>query len=374
MDKPLRRTPLYPCHEQLGAKTVAFGQWEMPISYSGVIDEHHTVRQKSGIFDVSHMGEIFVSGPDAEQFLQWLTINDLARLENGSGQYTAILNEEGGMIDDLILYRLADNSYLLCVNASNADKDFAWIAAKAKDHGQGFDVKVEDQSDDWSQLAIQGPTSEEAVKAVIPEDQQETLSQLKYMKIMPLQIGGEKAFIARTGYTGEHGYEIYLDNESVTDVWNKILATESATGIKPVGLGARDTLRLEACYLLYGNDMNETVTPLEAGISWATRLQKGDFIGKDVLVAQKEQGVPRKNVAFKLLDKGIAREGMEIYKDDQLVGKVTSGSKLPTLDIAGGMALVDTAVKIGDEVLVEVRGKKKRAEIMKKPLYSANVK
>lgn len=370
MTTPLRRTPLYPCHEQLGAKTVAFGQWDMPISYSGVIDEHHTVRQKSGIFDVSHMGEIFVKGPDAEQFLQWLTINDLARLSNGSGQYTAILNDEGGMIDDLILYRLTDDSYLLCVNASNAEKDFEWIASKVK----GFDVTVEDQSDDWSQLAIQGPTSQDAVSAVLDEAEREALGQLKYMQIMPLTIGDEKAFLARTGYTGEHGYEIYIDNASATHVWNTILATANDTGIKPVGLGARDTLRLEACYLLYGNDMNESVSPLEAGISWATRLQKGDFIGRDVLVAQKEQGVPRKNVAFKLLDKGIAREGMEIYKGDELVGKITSGSKLPTLDIAGGMALVDAAVKVGDEVMVEVRGKKKRAEIMKKPLYSANVK
>lgn len=370
MSEDLKTTALYECHKKLGAKTIPFGEWDMPVSYSGIIDEHQTVRSKCGIFDVSHMGEILVSGKEAYKFLQHLTINDLDRLSDGNGQYTAILNEKGGMIDDLILYRIKEDSYLLCVNASNIEKDFAWVKAQSK----GFVVNVTDDSVNWSQIAIQGPTSQTAVQKIVGPDKLERLAQLKYMEIISLDIEGHKAYLARTGYTGEHGYEIYLHNEIAVGVWNALLSTHEDSGIKPVGLGARDTLRLEACYLLYGNDMDETVTPLEAGISWATRLQKSGFIGKEVLVSQKESGIPRKNIAFKMIDKAIGRGGMDVYHQDQLVGKITSGSKLPTLDFAGGMALVDRSIGVDDEIYIDIRGKRKLAKVVKKPLYTANVK
>lgn len=367
----LKRTPLYDCHKKLNAKLVEFGGWEMPISYETVIAEHQTVRNACGIFDVSHMGEIFVSGPEAARFLQWLTINDINRLKPSQGQYSALLNQDGGIIDDLIIYCLNETSFLLCVNASNVDKDFNWI----KEQSTKFDVEVKNDSAHWSQIAVQGPNSLAAINALVSSADQSRLGALEYSSIGKFRIFGEDAYIARTGYTGEHGYEIYLPNPQAARTWEALLATTAETGLKPIGLGARDTLRLEACYLLYGNDMNDAVSPLEAGIAWAVRMEKGDFIGKPVLVNQKENGVPRKIVCFLMEEKGIARQDMDVYVGEKLIGKVTSASFLPTLEQAGGMALIQSdAAKVGDKIEIDIRGKRKLAKIEKRPLYSARVK
>jgi aminomethyltransferase len=360
------KTPIYENHKQLGAKMVPFGGWLMPVSYQSVLTEHETVRTTCGLFDVSHMGEIFVEGAEAEKFLNWLTINDVTKLSNGKGQYTAILNEKGGMIDDLILYRLDTNHYLLCVNASNIEKDYSWVESQASK----FDVKTSNQSSSYSQFAIQGPTSTESLKNILNSEDFNTASSLSYTGIAEVTIEGSPALIARTGYTGEKGYELYLKNEYAVNAWQALVNGEQK--VTPIGLGARDTLRLEACYLLYGNDMNDTVTPLEAGISWATKIDKGDFVGRDALIAMKESGVPRKIIAFKLDEKGIARGGMDIYLGEQKIGQVTSGSVLPTVGGAGGMAIVDSkSVKVEDKIEIDVRGRRKSATVVKKPLYQA---
>lgn len=370
MTETLRRTPLFEEHKNLGAKLVPFGGWEMPISYEGVIAEHHAVRQKCGLFDVSHMGEIFVEGPEAEKFLQWMTVNDLSRLADGQGQYSALLNDQGGIVDDLILYRLRADRFLLCVNASNTEKDFRWI----KEHASRFKVNVTDDSARWSQIAVQGPESLATLKGLFSAADATRLAALNYMDIASFPMFGADVFVARTGYTGEQGFELYMPNAVATKIWRELLAQGPKTGVKPIGLGARDTLRLEACYLLYGNDMDDNVSPLEAGIGWAVRLEK-DFLAKDRLAAEKARGSSRKMVAFLLDDKGIARPGMDVYSGEKKIGAVTSAGFLPTLDKSGGMALIDaSAAKVGDTVEVDIRGKRKLAKIVKRPLYSARVK
>jgi aminomethyltransferase len=361
-----QKTALFEQHKLAGAKMVPFGGWKMPVSYAGVLKEHESVRTGCGVFDVSHMGEIFVSGKEAEKFLQLMTINDITRLSQGKGQYTAILNEKGGMIDDLIVYCIGEDRYLICANASNCQKDYEWI----KQHASDFEVTVENQSDAFNQLAIQGPASTKALISVLPEHK-DVISGLDYMGISTIQLSGQTAYLARTGYTGESGFEVYLPESGAIELWKKLLASDM---VQPIGLGARDTLRLEACYLLYGNDMNETVSPLEAGIGWATKLDF-DFIGRDALLVQKEQGVKRKLVAFKMLDGGIPRHDMAVFSGDENIGTVTSGSVLPTVGGAGGLALLNSDfANIGNKVEIDVRGKRKLAEVVKKPLYIARVK
>ncbi|MGE0171667.1 MAG: glycine cleavage system aminomethyltransferase GcvT [Oligoflexales bacterium] len=365
----LRTTSLFQCHKNHKARFVEFGGWNMPVSYEGVLQEHAHVRTQCGIFDVSHMGEVTVKGADALAFLQYLTINDVSKLTPGQGQYSAMLNEKGGMIDDLIMYQLAPQNYLLCVNASNTDKDFAWIQkVSAK-----FNVTVVNESENWSQLAVQGPKSVECIQKCFDATGKKTVSDLNYMDIAPVKFENKEVLVARTGYTGEMGFEVYLPNAVAEKFWQKIFK-ENPDVLKPIGLGARDTLRLEACYLLYGNDMDDTVSPLEAGIGWAVRMEKNDFIGKSVLAEQKANGVKRKMAAFLMDEKGIARHGMDIYKDGEKIGTVMSGSFLPTLDIPGGMALFSKNVAVGDTFEVDVRGKRKLAKVAKRPLYSAKVK
>ena len=360
------KTTLYEQHKLLGAKIVPFSGWLMPLSYRSVLEEHNIVRTSCGLFDVSHMGEIFVEGDDSERFLNWLTINDVKKLKEGRGQYTAILNHEGGVIDDLLLYKLSDKKFLLCVNASNIQKDYVWISEKAHD----FNVTVHDKSDEYAQFALQGPKSLDCLKNILPADELEKAATLKYTQICEVRLVNTTAYIARTGYTGEKGYEIYLKNHAAIPTWNALINGDEP--VLPIGLGARDTLRLEACYLLYGNDMDETISPLEAGISWAVKIEKGPFIGRDRLVEMKEAGVPRKLIAFKLLDKGVARQGMELYLGDEKIGYVTSGSVLPTLGGSGGMALVNhNSLKVDDKFEIDVRGKRKSASVLAKPLYQA---
>jgi len=364
------KTPLYSAHVARKAKMVPFGGWVMPVSYEGVLAEHKTVREACGIFDVSHMGEVRVKGPDAEKFLQWLTINDITRLKNGGGQYTAILNSNGGMIDDLIIYKLAGDEFFICVNASNREKDYGWI----KKNSETFNVTVADESDKWAQIAIQGPNSGPVTSSLLSATEAEALKNLAYTNIMNITLFGKPALLARTGYTGEFGYELYLPAELAEKAWMALLELGPKHGVKPIGLGARDTLRLEACYLLYGNDMNDDVSPLEAGISWATKIDKGDFHGKDKLVAQKTKGLTRHIVAFKMQEDGIPRHGMKVFNGERESGEVTSGSVLPTVGGAGGMALVSTSLKEGDEFFVDVRGNKKRAKVVKRPIYAARTK
>jgi aminomethyltransferase len=357
-----KRTQLFDEHLKSNAKIVPFGGWDMPVSYTSVLLEHAQVRNSCGIFDVSHMGEIFVSGKGAFDFLQKVTINDVSRLNLGQGQYSALLNETGGMIDDLILYLIAPDMFLLCVNASNIEKDYNWL----KKHCPAS-VSLKNESSAWSQIAIQGPKSREALSSFLEGKDIVEAQNLNYMNIFSVSMAGHEAYLARTGYTGELGFELYLPNAAVRDVWKKLLQLDF---IQPIGLGARDTLRLEAGYLLYGNDMDESTSPIEAGIGWAVRLEKGDFLGRAVIEQQKRNGAPRKMMAFKLEDPGVPRAGMDIYLGDQVVGKVMSGSVLPTLGGAGGMALLlaDSA-KLGDKITVDVRGKRKLATVLKRPLY-----
>ncbi|MEI8024880.1 MAG: glycine cleavage system aminomethyltransferase GcvT [Pseudomonadota bacterium] len=363
----MKRTRLFEEHVKLGAKIVPFGGWDMPVSYSGVLAEHAHVRTKCGIFDVSHMGELFVSGKGSAEALQKVTINDIQRLKVGEGQYSALLNEKGGIIDDLILYRLESETFLLCVNASNIEKDFNWLKEVLP-----ASIQVENQSENWSQIAVQGPSSKAALMGCLNSVDISRFSELEYMSLMKAQLGGVEGLIARTGYTGELGYEIYLPHAGVLGIWKKLLENPD---VLPVGLGARDTLRLEACYVLYGNDIDETTTPWEAGIGWAVRLeQKGDFVGRQALEAQKAAGVPRKMVAFKLDEPGVPRPGMDIWANEKIIGKVTSGSVLPTVGGAGGMALLlADSVKVGDKIGIDVRGKQKLATVVKRPLYTAKI-
>ena len=363
----MKRTLLFDEHVRLGAKIVPFGGWDMPVSYSGVLSEHTHVRTKCGIFDVSHMGEIFVSGKGSGEALQKVTMNDIERLKVGEGQYSALLNEKGGIIDDLILYRIENESFLLCVNASNIEKDFNWLkqVCPAPTH-------LENLSENWSQIAVQGPMSKDVLVGCLNAAEGRALAELEYMGLMKAELHGVGAFIARTGYTGELGYEIYLPHAGARWLWKKLLENPN---VLPAGLGARDTLRLEACYVLYGNDIDEATTPWEAGIGWAVRLeQKGDFVGRQALEAQKAAGVPRKMVAFKLDEPGVPRPGMDIWWNEKIIGKVTSGSVLPTVGGAGGMALLlADSVKVGDKIGIDVRGKQKLATVVKRPLYTAKI-
>ena len=364
----VKRTALFESHRLLGAKMVPFGGWQMPVSYGSVLTEHHHVRNHAGIFDVSHMGEIFVSGPDSLDFLQYLTINDVAKLEVGKGQYTALLNLNGGFVDDLILYRLKSDTYLACVNASNIIKDFEWMLSQKSN----FDVTIKNESPLWSQIALQGPKTFDVLGKLGLKEAEK----LSYMQVVETTFKSNPVLIARTGYTGELGVEIYLKNDSASFIWNVLL--EISSDVKPIGLGARDTLRLEAGYLLYGNDMNEKVTPLSAGIGWATKLEKENFLGKEVLVKQKSNSVqPWKIFAFKMIDDGIPRGQMKAYRinqDSTIIGEVTSGSVLPTVGGAGGLVSLDSSFKEGDEFKVDIRGSMKRAIVTKRPLYLAKIK
>lgn len=366
---PVRTTPLFAAHKACKAKMMTFSGWQMPAFYESPMAEHRAVREHVGIFDVSHMGEVFVSGPDSLAYLQGLTINDVSKLAIGQGHYTAFLTETGGFVDDLICYRIGETDYLFCVNANNADKDFAWMQAHLP---STLRVTLDNQSTAWSQLAIQGPQSPAVITDLFPD--RPDLLQLPYANIATAQYHGTLVYVARTGYTGERGYELYLPNGVAVALWDQALATHPTTQIRPIGLGARDTLRLEACFLLYGNDMDETVTPLEAGIQWAVKLDKGDFIGRAALLQQKEQGIPRQLCAFRMEEAGIPRSHMSVIQEGQVVGQVTSGSHLPTFGFGGGLALVHSHLQIGDVVYIDVRGTQKAARIVKKPFYQAKTK
>jgi aminomethyltransferase len=360
----LRKTALNAAHRRLGARMVEFGGWDMPVEYSGIVPEHLAVRTRVGLFDVSHMGEVEVRGPGALALLQSVTCNDVSRLRIGQAQYSALMNERGGMVDDLLVHRTGEQDYFLCVNASRQDADYDWIAGHNKP--ASADAAVRNASQEYSQLAVQGPRS----LAVLQPLASVELAPLKYYWFTRGKVCGTDSLIARTGYTGEDGFEIYFPVSESERIWNAILEAGKSEGIVPCGLGARNTLRLEAGMLLYGHDMDEDVTPLEVNLRWLVKLDKGPFLGSDVLARQAEQGVPRSLAAFELRDRGIARDDAPVLVGDQPVGKVTSGSYAPFLKRSIGFALLPSEhAAVGKRISIDIRGTRAAAEIVPAPIY-----
>ena len=357
----VKRTPLYELHRELGAKLIDFGGWEMPVQYSGILEEHRAVRERVGLFDVSHMGELEFSGPDALAAVQWLTPNDVARLADGRCHYSAFLTERGTFVDDLLVYRKAADEYMLVVNASNTPKDFEW----ARSNGRG-DVRIEDGSERWALIAVQGPRAASLMSRVSRPDP----SDLPYYGFRETAVYGARALVSRTGYTGEDGFEIYLAPDLADRTFRGLLEDGRGDGAVPCGLGARDTLRLEAKMVLYGNDIDDTVTPWEADLAWIVKMQKGsDFLGRAALERQKAEGVPKKLVGFEMIDRGIARHGYPA-RTAQGDGIVTSGTHSPTLGRPIGLALLPTeASAIGTEFEVDIRGRAAKARIVPTPFY-----
>ena len=356
-----KQTFLHDKHVTLGARMVDFAGWEMPVQYSSIIEEHKTVRESVGIFDVSHMGEIFVSGKDALAFLQTLFPQDVSKISDTMALYCQFTNENGGIVDDLIVYKLKDNDYLLVVNASRLDVDYDWMMLNK----QNFDVAIENKSDVYSMIALQGPKSAEILEqAGYPREKQP-----KTFHIINTQLQGENVYISRTGYTGEDGFEIIIRNEKAAQLWQLLLKEGQAFGIMPIGLGARDTLRLEAAMSLYGNELNEETTPPEAGLKWTVdKDKKEDYIGKKVIQQQIQNGVQKKLIAFKMTDRAIARHGHEIYHNNKKIGVVTSGGISPTLNINIGFGYIKTEnnLKINDTIQIMIRNKLYNAQITEK--------
>ena len=362
----LKRTPLNSAHRQMGGRMVDFGGWDMPVQYpTGTIEEHLRTRTHAGLFDVSHMGEVDVQGSDAIAFVNKLTSNDVTKLVDGQAQYTTLTTPEGTIIDDLVVYRFAADHLLLVVNASTTDKDWEWI----KSHESGESVELNNVSAEYCQLALQGPDAQSILQKLtnLP------LDEIKYYRFTRGNVDGVEGIISRTGYTGEDGFEIYAPADRAEQLWNKLLDTGNmgtATGVLPCGLAARNTLRLEAGLALYGHEIDETTTPLEANLGWICKLDKGDFIGRDALVRQKEQGLKRKLVGFEVTDRGIARDDQEVIVDGERVGKVTSGSPAPFLKKNIGLAYVPVGyANVGQEISIDVRGKLVGAQIVKTPFY-----
>ena len=361
----LEKTPLVEVHKRLGAKLIEFGGWLMPVQYSSIIEEHKAVRNAAGLFDLSHMGEIEVSGPQALEFLQYATTNDVSKLEVGQAHYTFMLYPDGGIVDDLIIYRQADR-YLLVVNASNAQKDLLWLQ---ETHTlKGSDISVRDRSWATALISIQGPKALEILKPHVDVD----LDEIAYYHFTQGKVNGVAGLIARTGYTGEDGFELFVLRAQAEKTWDLLMEAGKDQGLVPVGLGARDTLRLEAKMALYGNDIDGSTNPLDAGLGWAVKLDKPmDFCGKRALLPVKQNGPKRKLVGFEVKDRGIARHGYPVAKDGQMVGKVTSGAPSPTLGKNIGLAYVPIeSSAIGTELEVIIRDKAFKIEVVKTPFYT----
>jgi aminomethyltransferase len=361
-----KRTPLYAMHCQLGARLIQFGGWDMPVSYSGIIEEHQRVRTHAGLFDVSHMGEIEMSGPGAEAAVQYLTLNDVRPLQTHHLQYSALCNEAGGLLDDLTVCRLAADRFLLIVNAANIDKDFHWITQHL-----GPGARADNRSDAKALLALQGPEAETILQRLSAAP----LGALPYYHALVTRLDGHTALVSRTGYTGEDGFEVLVDAAYAIALWQAIMEAGQAYGLLPVGLGARDTLRLEARYLLYGQDMDETTNPFEVGLGWITKLDKGEFLGRDALTRLKAAGVQRRMIGFIMQERGIPRPHYPVIQDGQVIGEVTSGTMSPTLGQAIGTALVrSTSVKTGSTVSIDIRHKAIPAHVVPSPFVPRRVK
>jgi len=356
-----RQTPLYATHRQLGARLVDFAGWEMPVQYAGVIEEHRAVRTAAGLFDVSHMGEVRVQGPGAEEFLQRLTPNDVSKLAPGRAHYSGLLTERGTYVDDLLIYRLGAEEFLVVVNASNAERDHEWIASRA-----GSGVQVVNESDRWALIALQGP---KAVEILRPLTSPEALA-LKYYGFHMGEVAGRPALVSRTGYTGEDGFELYVAPEDAAAIWRRLVEVGAPHGLQPAGLGARDTLRLEASMALYGHEIDESTTPFEAGLAWVVKMGKGDFLGREALAAQQSEGLRRKLVGFEVQGRGIARQGHEVKMEGRTVGTVTSGTWSPSFEKALGMAYVPAEQAApGTPLEIDVRGRALPATVVEVPFY-----
>lgn len=358
----MKQTALTETHIALGAKMVPFAGYNMPVQYEGVTAEHETVRNGVGVFDVSHMGEFLVEGPHALELIQKVSSNDASKLEIGKAQYSCLPNATGGIVDDLIIYRIKDETYLLVVNASNIDKDWEWISSH-----NTFGADMRNISDDYSLLAIQGPKAVEAMQTLSSHD----LSSIKFYNFVIGDFAGIKhVIISATGYTGSGGFEIYCKNSEVKQIWDKVLEAGADCGIKPIGLAARDTLRLEMGYCLYGNDIDETTSPIEAGLSWICKFNK-EFINSDILQAEKERTPERKLVAFQMDERGIPRQGYDIVDSNgKTIGNVTSGTMSPSMGVGIGLGYVPTVfAKLDSKVLIQVRKKAVPATIVKLPFY-----
>ncbi len=357
-----RHTALYDVHTRLGAKMVEFAGYMMPISYRGIVAEHQAVRERVGLFDVSHMGEVYVTGPRALAFVQSITVNDASTLADGQAQYSAMCTEDGGIVDDLLVYRIDPEFYMLVINASNIEMDFAWMRRHAIDGAELRNV-----SDDVTLIAIQGPKSIETLKKVTPVD----LEAIDYYHFVRGTVAGVEGIISRTGYTGEVGFELYLpgDEASSTTVWNALMQAGEEFGIEPAGLGARDTLRMEMGYCLYGNDIDATTNTIEAGLGWITKLDKGEFVGHDALARVKEEKPSRRLVGFEMNERGIPRQGYAILADGEEVGVVTSGTQSPTLGHGIGLGYVRTGFnKAGTAVAIRIRDKEIPATVVRPPM------
>ncbi len=368
------RTSLYEEHVRLAGRLIDFGGWELPVQYTGVMDEHVTCRTAAGLFDVSHMGEVHVEGPDAEAFLNYLVTNNVAKLAVNQAQYTAMCNESGGIVDDLIIYRRTPDRFLVVVNASNTAKDYAWMEKilaqfKARFQKQKNNVHMSNESSRYTQIAIQGPRAAEILQKLT----QTPLAPIKnYWFAEGAVLGGIPALLARTGYTGEDGFEVYITWEKGPAVWRALYEAGHPLGLKPCGLGARDTLRLEMKYPLYGHELSDETNPLEAGLGWVVKLDKGDFVGKNPTLALKEKGLARQLVGIRLLDRGIPRQGYGVFSADGTtqVGELTSGTQSPSLKQAIGVAYVTpTLSAIGTQLSVDIRGTKIAAEVISTPFY-----
>jgi len=362
MKDGLRQTALCAAHEALGARMVDFGGWYMPVQYSGVMEEHRAVREAAGLFDVSHMGEIRVRGPQACGFLEWLTPNAPSALAFGQCHYTFLLNERGTVLDDLLIYRFAESDFLLVVNASNQDADLAWIQAQA----DTFDVSIENEGPATSQLAIQGPRAEAILSRVLGID----LAGIRYYWFTRLAAPSGEMLVSRTGYTGEDGFEIYLPWQAAEPLWNALLEAGKDDGLLPAGLGARDTLRLEARMALYGHELDAQTTPLEAGLGWVIKWDKGDFIGRKALLEQKAAGLPRKLVCLEMTERGVPRQGYPLLHQGQTVGVVSSGTHSPTLNRPIAMGFLPPGLsQAGTELHIAIRGKAHGMRVVLGPFY-----
>jgi aminomethyltransferase len=362
----LKHTPLYEAHRAAGAKFVEFGGWEMPVQYSGIIDEHKTVRTAVGLFDVSHMGEIEIKGPRALEVVQRLTTNDASKLADFQVQYSALCYPHGGIVDDLTVYRLNAEHFFFCVNAANSDTDYAWIVEQA---GDAADIR--NISAATAQLALQGRYAEATLQPLcdFPVDE------IRYYWAVKGKVQGVEALVSRTGYTGEDGFEIYCPAAHSPAVWAACLEGGTPYGIKPIGLGARDTLRLEMGYALYGNDITAETSPLQAGLSWVVRLNKGEFLGREALLKERADGIKRRLVGFELAERGVARAHYRILAAGQGIGEVTSGTISPSLNKAIGLGYVQMAyAKAGTAVQIDIRGKLAQAQVTATPFYPSQVR
>lgn len=364
----MKKTPLYEVHCNLGGKIVDFAGWALPVQYTGIIEEHERVRSAAGLFDVSHMGEILVEGENVEKFIQRLVTNDIENMSIGRIKYSPMCYPHGGVVDDILIYKLANDKFLLVVNASNTDKDFKWIIKNNNTESVNKSIEIKNLSSEYAQLALQGPKAQE-ILSKLTDFSLETIKPFRFEQ--KISIAGVDTLISRTGYTGEDGFELYISPQDASLVWNKIIEAGKPVGLIPAGLGARDTLRFEASMPLYGQEISEDITPIEAGLNRFVKFDKGDFIGRDALIAQKEEGSDKKLIGFEMIDRGIPRTHYNVAINGEIIGIVTSGNFSPTLKKTIGMALVKKDyANIGQEIEIIIRNRPLKAGITTMPFYT----